>query len=673
MVRSIGGGAGFFLALSTVHGPVGEIQVSNEANPPDKDTDQNTPPATAAGEAAEGVEEQLRQRVSDLIAQGEEQNQKHEGELAELRQQAEQANQQLLETEQLLRTSGDNAAEAERLREELKKLREEASRFSREDDREIRKLKREAEEAQKEVNRLNSEVEELRNVIKEYVEPLNGGSSSKGLDQTSALRQELRVVREQADTDLNKLRKQLRDKELSGSAETAENEVLRREILEYQRLKDEQDEVLSKLQAQQRESLEEIELRNGEIDRLQRAMEIAQKEAGEDKLRRREEVQARKQFEGMLQDAQQQLEDLQNSVTQSQFAALPRKHLGESSGGSVIKGAVVGALLAFTVAEGLSILSGRGEILTGMMADHQQQPGLAEDAMSETRKGLVNESTSVSNVETSIVDDSDSRTTKTTQSQSAVSADRNNEPATGTIIQDRLRRGGHGPTMVYLRGGEFVMGHQRNQLARDEIPPHVVKVPRFVISRDEVTYDDYRKFSKATGRALPYDQGWGRGSRPVVNVSWKEAVAYTKWLSQQTGRRYRLPSEAEWEYAAAAGGNSYYWWGYQIEENHANCFDCGSKWDGISSAQTGSFDANAFGINDTAGNVMEWTLDCYHDSYEGAPGDGSPWLEEDCDQRVARGGAYNTPGDSLRTTKRFHYHPDAKLPSLGFRVVREME
>ena len=247
------------------------------------------------------------------------------------------------------------------------------------------------------------------------------------------------------------------------------------------------------------------------------------------------------------------------------------------------------------------------------------------------------------------------------------------EPATGTIIQDRLRRGGHGPVMIYVRGGEFVMGHQRDQLARDERPPHTVRLARFAISRDEVTYADYAAFSRATGRGMPNDQGWGGGRRPVINVSWNDAEAYTRWLSQQSGRNYRLPTEAEWEFAAAGGRDSFYWWGYQLGEDHANCFDCGSRWDSLSTAPAGSFQPNPYGIHDTAGNVLEWTQDCYHHSYEGAPTDGSAWLTGECEERVARGGAYNTPGDSLRTTKRFHYYPETKLPILGFRVVRELE
>jgi formylglycine-generating enzyme required for sulfatase activity len=171
---------------------------------------------------------------------------------------------------------------------------------------------------------------------------------------------------------------------------------------------------------------------------------------------------------------------------------------------------------------------------------------------------------------------------------------------------------------------------------------------------------------------VPSDLGWGKGSRPVINVSWDDASAYVEWLSNETGKNYRLPTEAEWEYAAAAGTDTLFWWGNQLGENSANCFNCGSNWDARSTAPVGAFDANPFGVHNTAGNVMEWVADCYHDNYDNAPNDGSAWVDLGCRERVVRGGAFNKPGESLRTSRRARHDADTKLFVLGFRVARDV-
>jgi len=224
--------------------------------------------------------------------------------------------------------------------------------------------------------------------------------------------------------------------------------------------------------------------------------------------------------------------------------------------------------------------------------------------------------------------------------------------------------------MVELPAGNYQMGSPGNSLNYDEVPRHAVSVPAFAVSQYEVTFAEYDRFARATGRRLPYDESWGRGDRPVINVSWSDARAYTRWLSDQTGKSYRLPSEAEWEYAARAGSLTNFWWQDVSENLHANCFNCGSDWDAARTAPVGSFAANDFGLHDVAGNVQEWTADCYHGSYQGAPTDGSAWAQGGCDMRVVRGGAYTSPLDSLRSAKRSQYSQDARLDNLGFRVVR---
>ncbi|RLE23129.1 MAG: hypothetical protein DRJ50_06650, partial [Actinobacteria bacterium] len=247
------------------------------------------------------------------------------------------------------------------------------------------------------------------------------------------------------------------------------------------------------------------------------------------------------------------------------------------------------------------------------------------------------------------------------------------EPAPVAVIRsyrDSLKGGSKGPVMVELSAAEYLMGSPGNSLNYDESPRHNVTLPGFSISKHEVTFAEYDKFARATGRRLPYDESWGRGERPVINVSWNDAQAYAAWLSKKTGNKYRLPTESEWEYAARAGSGEKVWWDSELAVKPANCFNCGSQWDGKRTASVGSFRANDFGMHDMAGNAQEWTEDCYHKSYTGVPDDGSAWTTPGCTQRVVRGGGYTSPLDTLRNAKRGQYNEEARLDNLGFRVVR---
>jgi len=237
-------------------------------------------------------------------------------------------------------------------------------------------------------------------------------------------------------------------------------------------------------------------------------------------------------------------------------------------------------------------------------------------------------------------------------------------------FRDALSDGGSGPLMVELPAAGFLMGSGGNSLNFEERPQHPVDLPAYAIGKFEVSFAEYDRFARATGHRLPSDEGWGRDDRPVINVSWKDAEDYTRWLSEQTGHRYRLPSESEWEFAARGNTTTAFWWDGVISVNPANCFDCGSRWDGTSTAPVGSFQANAFGLHDTAGNVQEWTGDCYHPNYQNAPSDGSAWQSPGCTQRAVRGGSYTSPLDSVRSAKRSQYDEGTYLDNLGFRVVR---
>jgi len=253
-----------------------------------------------------------------------------------------------------------------------------------------------------------------------------------------------------------------------------------------------------------------------------------------------------------------------------------------------------------------------------------------------------------------------------------------------------LRDGSPGPEMVSIPRGEFRMGDIQGSGDAGEQPVHLVRIPRpFAMGRYEVTFDEYDVFARLTGHASPADKGWGRGRQPVINVSWEDAVAYAGWLSQQTGQQYRLPTEAEWEYAARAGTKTTYWWGDEVGKNRANCNGCGSQWDGsMQTAPVGSFAPNPWGLYDTVGNVVEWVQDCWHLSYKGAPKDGSKvWGEDgdcsasdirsgvacDCSRRGVRGGSWYHVPRNARLAKRLWFHPDPGEDILGFRLARDLD
>lgn len=222
---------------------------------------------------------------------------------------------------------------------------------------------------------------------------------------------------------------------------------------------------------------------------------------------------------------------------------------------------------------------------------------------------------------------------------------------------------------VAVPGGSFLMGEKGNEWAS---PVHKVTVKPFLIGRYEVTFAQYALFCAATKRELPSDNGWGRGTRPAINVSWLDAVAFTKWLSDKSGRTFRLPSEAEWEYAARGGMTTPYPWGGDLGKNRANCNGCGSTWDNRNTAPVGSFAANDYGLYDVVGNVYEWTLDLRHDNYQGAPNNGSPWTKgSSSTERVNRGASYSQPLEEMAVSRRCWDEPEFSKSDLGFRVLLE--
>jgi formylglycine-generating enzyme required for sulfatase activity len=187
-----------------------------------------------------------------------------------------------------------------------------------------------------------------------------------------------------------------------------------------------------------------------------------------------------------------------------------------------------------------------------------------------------------------------------------------------------------------------------------------------------VTFEEYDHFCKVTGREEPDDSGWGRGRRPVINVSWRDAHAYCEWLAKETGQPYLLPSEAEWEYACRAGTTTRYAFGDTIAPKDANYSE--SKVG--RTTEVGSYPPNAWGVYDLHGNVWEWVEDVWHESYKGAPADGAAWTNGEGKQssrlRVYRGGSRNNHPRVLRSAYRSGIKPVYRKSNLGFRVGRTL-
>ena len=231
------------------------------------------------------------------------------------------------------------------------------------------------------------------------------------------------------------------------------------------------------------------------------------------------------------------------------------------------------------------------------------------------------------------------------------------------------------PEMVVVPSGSFTMGSPSGERGSDdEGPRHAVRIDyRFAVGVYEVTFAEWDACADAGGcdRYVPDDEGWGRGNRPVINVSWENAQSYVRWLSAKTGHNYGLLSESEWEYVARAGTTTAYSWGDNIGRNRANCRGCGSRWDIVKTAPVGSFSANGWGVYDMHGNVWEWVEDCYNDSYVGAPSDGSAWKFGNCSVRVKRGGSWlNAPRDLRSANRGWNASGEIRGSYIGFRVVR---
>ncbi|MEO8324589.1 MAG: formylglycine-generating enzyme family protein [Nitrospirota bacterium] len=232
------------------------------------------------------------------------------------------------------------------------------------------------------------------------------------------------------------------------------------------------------------------------------------------------------------------------------------------------------------------------------------------------------------------------------------------------------------PDMVEIAGGEFQMGDVEGLGDQTEQPVRTVRIAPFQLSQYEVTFDAYDQFVKLKGSLRrPDDYTWWRGRRPVIDVSWEDAQAYARWLSQVTGKSYRLPREAEWEYASRSGDKKQTWSG-TFDESQLGEFAVYEANSGNRTAEVGEDKGrkhNDFGLYDMSGNVGEWVEDCWHENYTAAPKDGSAWLQGeggDCGQRVVRGGSWNFLPVLLRASTRIRGPADSRNNYVGFRLAR---
>jgi formylglycine-generating enzyme required for sulfatase activity len=246
-----------------------------------------------------------------------------------------------------------------------------------------------------------------------------------------------------------------------------------------------------------------------------------------------------------------------------------------------------------------------------------------------------------------------------------------------------------GPEMVVIPSGGFEMGTDKGEAAmlgfapRDptlpwQQPKHTVVIAHeFALATTPITVAQYQEFAVDAGEKIAGAAWLTPGIRqtdqdPVVNVSWKQAKAYASWLAAQTGQPYRLPTEAEWEYAARAGTATERWWGDEAGVNRMNCDDCGSRWDGAGTSPVRSFAANRFGLSEMLGTVSEWTQDCWNPGYAGAPGDGSAWMSGDCALHPTRGGSWSRDSRFARAAQRDRDAEDGQDNMIGFRVARDL-
>ncbi|HVQ69987.1 MAG TPA: SUMF1/EgtB/PvdO family nonheme iron enzyme [Bradyrhizobium sp.] len=219
------------------------------------------------------------------------------------------------------------------------------------------------------------------------------------------------------------------------------------------------------------------------------------------------------------------------------------------------------------------------------------------------------------------------------------------------------------PEMISLRGGSFAMGSNEDV---SEKPVRQVTVKPFAMGKFPVSVREWNACSAAKACGFT---ATGKDDAPVANVSWSDAKQYAAWLAETTRKPYRLPSEAEWEYAARGGTQTRYWWGDQFQPGMVNCKNCSDIPANDQPVKVGSLKPNPFGLFDMGGGVDQWVEDCWHKNYQGAPVDGSAWIENECSSHVIRSGSWRKDQNYTRTSNRGSYDTNVRYPTHGFRVA----
>ena len=229
------------------------------------------------------------------------------------------------------------------------------------------------------------------------------------------------------------------------------------------------------------------------------------------------------------------------------------------------------------------------------------------------------------------------------------------------------------PDMLVIPPGSFQLGLNKPAIFWAPTKKQITIQNAFAIGKTEVTFDQWEACRSAGNcKQNPGDEGWGRGGRPVINVSWRDAKQYVEWLRRVTGFEYRLPSESEWEYAARSQTTTRYHWGDVVGRGNTNCYGCGVENYQEQTLPVGRFSANAFGLHDMHGNVWEWIDDCWAKTYSGTPRDGTPQIRNDCTAHVWRSGGWDTFPRYVRATIRRYGDTDTRRNNLGFRVARSL-
>ncbi|ABE35480.1 caspase domain protein [Paraburkholderia xenovorans LB400] len=246
------------------------------------------------------------------------------------------------------------------------------------------------------------------------------------------------------------------------------------------------------------------------------------------------------------------------------------------------------------------------------------------------------------------------------------------KPVTHAPVAGESRDCATCPIMIAVPAGSFSMGSSTDDPSEKPVHHVTIGAP-FAIGKYEVTVDQWNACVAANACQKLTPESNTSKAAPARDLSWDDAQQYVKWLSRTTGKPYRLPTEAEWEYADRGGTTTAYWWGDQMRKGNANCKDCGDPWHKEGPEAAGSFAPNPLGLYDMNGSVWEWTADCWHNSYQGAPADGHAWDNPGCDMRVIRGGSWREGGGYMLSATRFKYSSGVRQSQDGFRVVKDLK